>query len=488
MGEQKSKLQLVQGVNLNLNLNRFMSDDELHDAIERFGTPLYIIDEETLHRKVRELLDAYKGFKGRRQIAYSIKANFNPFVIKAFMKDGIMFDLTSLGELYFYTRCNGDASAVVYTSVAEEEEEYMQVLKAGVGRVVVSSYNGLLNLISAARRLSIKPKTMIRINPEIAVKAEVKASYRHGKFGVPFNTNARDSATNLIKRIMQDDLLEFEGFHFHLGSQITDYTCFIHALDRLNAFIANMKKIYPNFTFSTIDIGGGTPVSYGEYVPTPAEMAASIVDRLNRIADNHGSNFMLIIESGRYLTAESTILVSRIVNTKEYTNDRFLIVDSGYHILLDAALLKQEYPQEVLPNRYDGSGGCSNSSGSSSSNGSDSDTHCHSSDNDRYESGNGNGHHSSNGNHTTRRMHLVGRLCDTYDIFPISKASRLSDAKENRYIVFYNVGAYSIVFNMPFHCQTKPPILMKRSDGRLVLVRKPTSIEHLFLEEGGDML
>ncbi|MEM2922978.1 MAG: hypothetical protein QXM77_03445 [Candidatus Nitrosocaldus sp.] len=471
LGEHKSKLQLVQEINL--NLNRFMSDDELHEAIEKFGTPLYIIDEETLHRKVRELLDAYKGFNGKRQVAYSVKANFNPSVIRAFIKDGIMFDLTSLGELYFYTRCGGDTSAVIYTSVAEEEDEYLKVLKAGVGRVVVSSYNGLLNLINAANRLGVRPKTMIRINPEIAVKAEVKASYRHGKFGVPFNTNARDSATKMIKRIMEDRVLEFEGFHFHLGSQITDYTCFIHALDRLDTFIASMRKMYPNFTFNTIDIGGGTPVSYGEYVPTPAEMASGIVDRLNRIADNHNTNFTLVIESGRYLTAESTILVSRIVNTKEYTNDRFLIIDSGYHILLDAALLKQEYPQEVFPSSGD------KNKGSYYNNG----------DNSKYDAKNcscSNDHHD--GNYTHTRTHLVGRLCDTYDIFPISKASRLDGAKENKYIIFYNVGAYSIVFNMPFHCQTKPPILMKMSDGRLMLVRKPTTIEHLFLEEGGDIL
>ncbi|MEM2923890.1 MAG: hypothetical protein QW560_05730 [Candidatus Nitrosocaldus sp.] len=476
LGEHKSKLQLVQEINL--NLNRFMSDDELHEAIEKFGTPLYIIDEETLHRKVRELLDAYKSFKGKRQIAYSVKANFNPSVIRTFMKDAIIFDLTSLGELYFYTRCGGDTSAVIYTSVTEEEDEYLQVLKAGVGKVVVSSYNGLLNLISAASRLGIRPKTMIRINPEIAVKAEVKASYRHGKFGVPFNTNARDSATNMIKRIVQDNILEFEGFHFHLGSQITDYTCFTHALDRLDAFIASMKKIHPNFTFNTIDIGGGTPVSYGEYVPTPAEMASSIVDRLNRIADNHNSNFTLVIESGRYLTAESTILVSRIVNTKEYTNDRFLIVDSGYHILLDAALLKQEYPQEVFPSKGDNSNSSDYSNNSNGSN-----------DHNKYDARNFNGNNNNhNGNYTSTRTHLAGRLCDTYDIFPISKASRLNGAKENKYIIFYNVGAYSIVFNMPFHCQTKPPILMKRSDGRLMLVRKPTTIEHLFLEEGGDLL
>lgn len=431
-----------------IHLNRFMKDDELNEVISRFGTPLYIIDENTLHAKVREFLDAYKGFKGKRQVAYSVKANFNPAVIKAFIKDGIMFDLTSLGELYFYTRCNGKPEDVVYTSVTEEEDEYIQVLKAGVGRVVVSSYNGLMNVISAAERLNVKPRIMIRVNPEVGVKAEVKASYRHGKFGVPFNTNARDSATNMLKYIMNNacNSIEFEGFHFHLGSQITDYSCFAHALERLDAFIASMKKLYPRFSFNTIDIGGGTPVSYGDYVPKPAEIAGSIVDRLNRIADNH-NEFMLIVESGRYLTAESTILISRIVNIKEYTNDRFIIADAGYHILLDAALLKQEYPQEVFPRD-------NNSIGNGSSN---------------------------------TRIHLAGRLCDTYDIFPLSKASRLDDAKESKYIIFYNVGAYSIVFNMPFHCQTKPTILMKKSDGSIAVVRRATTIEQLFIEEGGDL-
>jgi diaminopimelate decarboxylase len=436
----------------NMRLNRFMNDEELIDVISRFGTPLYIIDENTLHAKVKELLDAYSGFKGRRQIAYSIKANFNPAVIRAFIKDGIMFDLTSLGELYFYRMCAGNVDDVIYTSVAEEESEYKEVLSTNVSRIVVSSYNGLMNVIRAAERLNLKPKVMIRINPEVGVKAEVKASYRHGKFGVPFNTNARDSATNMIKYIMNNamDKISFEGFHFHLGSQITDYTCFAHALDRLDAFIANMKKSYPRLDVNTIDIGGGTPVSYGEYVPTPYEIASSIVDRLNRIADNYNKELMLIVESGRYLTAESTILVSRIVNTKEYTNDRFIIADSGYHILLDAALLKQEYPQEIFPK--DGQAMNNHKTG-------------------------------SNGN----RIHLVGRLCDTYDVFPISKISTLHDAMENKYVIFYNVGAYSIVFNMPFHCQTKPPIFMKRSDGKIALVRKPTSIEELFIEEGGDL-
>jgi diaminopimelate decarboxylase len=453
MGEIVRTLQVTHAT----HLNRFIDNRDLGKIVKQFGTPVYVIDEHTLHNKVKELLGAYEKFKGSVNVAYSIKANFNPAVLKAFIKDNILFDATSIGELYFYSMCKGDPENIIYTSVTEELDEYEYALKMGVRRVVVSSYNGLVNLTEAARALNIRPLTMIRINPEVGVKAEVRASYRHGKFGVPFNTNAIDSATNIIRKIFVDNVLSFEGFHFHLGSQITDFACFTHALDKLEGFMAKMKKEYPNFAVNTIDIGGGTPVFYGENVPSPGEIAASMIGKLNQIADTHG-NLSLIIESGRYLTAESTILVSRIVNTKEYANDKFVIVDAGYHILLDSALLKQEYPQEVVF-----------------------------ADSKNHESVNGNAHANGNANGNGSKVHLAGRLCDTYDVFPISKASQLNNADRNKYVLFYNVGAYSIVFNMPFHCQTKPPVVMKKNNGQFVVVRKPTTIEGLFAEEGGNL-
>jgi diaminopimelate decarboxylase len=117
---------------------------------------------------------------------------------------------------------------------------------------------------------------------------------------------------------------------------------------------------------------------------------------------------------------------------------------------LDAALLKQEYPQEIIPMPYT--------------------RRCMT----RFTS--------------QKNIHLAGRLCDTYDLFPLSKMSNLNDATVGRYVSFYNVGAYSMVFNMPFHCQTKPPIIMKATDGDYKLVRKGTSYEDLFREEGGDIL
>jgi diaminopimelate decarboxylase len=442
-----SQIQLVSKPTAAL-LNRFATPLDIKNLAAEYGTPLYLVDEDTLHTKARELHRAYSKFKGPVKVAYSIKANFSPAVIRAFAKDGLTFDLTSLGELHFILQCNADPENVIYTSVTEEPEEYVEVLRSGVRKVVVSSHQGMMNLAYAAGKAGVRPLAMVRINPEVATDAKVRASYKNGKFGVPFNGGTIDSAAKMVKHMLASDLLKFEGFHFHLGSQITDFSCYTHALDKMDAFMTKMKKENPAFQVNTFDIGGGTPVFYNDPVPTPAEMAENHVGRLNQLADNHGV-FTLMIESGRFLVAESSILVSRIVNTKEYNEHKIVIVDAGYHILLDAALLKQEYPQEVIPvvDSKDQTTGLA----------------------------------------APKNTHLAGRLCDTYDVFPLSKASDMSSSEVGNYVSFYNVGAYSVVFNMPFHCQTKPPIVMKDSDGKYRLVRKGTTYEHLFAEEGGHL-
>jgi diaminopimelate decarboxylase len=449
---ENSQIQLVEKPTT-VSLNRFVKPIDINKLVAQYGTPLYLIDEDTLHAKAKELHKAYSKFKGQVKVAYSIKANFTPAVIKAFMKDGIAFDLTSLGELYFIKQCKADPENVIYTSVTEELEEYIEVLQSGVRRIVVSSFNGMANLSKAASKVgggsAAAPLTMVRVNPEVGVKAEVRASYRNSKFGVPFNGGTIDSAAKMIKHLMGSDLLKFEGFHFHLGSQITDFSCYTHALDKMDTFITKMKKENPAFQVNTFDIGGGTPIFYNDPVPTPAQMAENHISRLNQLAETHGTS-TLMIESGRFLVAESSILVSRIVNTKEYNEHKIVIVDAGYHILLDAALLKQEYPQEVVPVVSDSKDKASSLA-------------------------------------TVKNTHLAGRLCDTYDVFPLSKVSNLSESEVGRYVSFYNVGAYSVVFNMPFHCQTKPPIVMKDSDGKFRLVRKGTTYDQLFLEEGGEL-
>src|SRR5437870_9185766 len=149
------------------------SDQELYYLAEKFGTPYFLIDEATLRKNVTEIEQAYQDFKGPFRVAYSMKANFNPSVIRTFVSEGIMFDLTSANELYFLQRCGGSTENVIYTSITESMAEYEQVLKLGVRKIVVSSHNGLLNLVEAAARTGTLVDALVRVNPEVHVKAEL---------------------------------------------------------------------------------------------------------------------------------------------------------------------------------------------------------------------------------------------------------------------------------------------------------------------------
>ena len=121
---ENSQIQLVENLNLTAPaLNRFVNPSDINKLVAQYGTPLYLIDEDTLHTKVKELHTAYSKFIGPVKIAYSIKANFSPAILRTFMTDGITFDLTSIGELHFIKRCKAVPENIIYTSVTEEFEE-----------------------------------------------------------------------------------------------------------------------------------------------------------------------------------------------------------------------------------------------------------------------------------------------------------------------------------------------------------------------------
>jgi diaminopimelate decarboxylase len=418
------------------------SEKELYSLAEKYGTPYFLIDELTLRKKVSEIEQGFAEFKGVFRVAYSVKANFNPSVIRTFSTEGILFDLTAPNELQFILMAGGSAENVMYTSITETMAEYEEILRLGVRKVVVASYNGLVNLQEAAERVDVEVKTMIRVNPEVHVHAELRGSMGHGKFGLQFNGGGEDSALYVLKRLLSMSGLHFEGFHFHLGSQIEDPACYAEAIEKLEGFILDARRQFGNFPVRTIDIGGGLPVSYGRRVPSPRDFGNKIVGQLNSLVESIGEKFTLVAESGRFLTAESTVLVSRVVNVKTFGERKYVYVDAGYHVLLDSALLRHEYPVEVVPG----------------------------------------------GRQSPQKVVLVGRLCDPLDVFPTSSRSKLSGAETGKLVLFRDVGAYTIVMNMPFHSQPRPCVLMKNGQGSIVVARRRQNVERLFAEEGGDCL
>src|SRR5207245_7389234 len=142
---------------------------------------------------------------------------------------------------------------------------------------------------------------------------------------------------------------------------------------------------------------------YGRIVPTPKDLGTKVVGQLNSLMESLGVKFTLVAESGRYLSAEAMILVSRIVNVKDFGENRYVYLDAGYNVLLDAALLKHEYPVEVIP------GGPS----------------------------------------TYPKTVLVGRLCDPLDIFPAACRSNLGGPASGRFVGFRAAGGSRIVTELP---------------------------------------
>ncbi|MDA4119106.1 MAG: hypothetical protein OK436_00785 [Thaumarchaeota archaeon] len=418
------------------------SDKELYNLAEKYGTPYFLIDEATLRKKVSELEQGFAEFKGVFRVAYSVKANFNPSVIRTFSSEGILFDLTAPSELQFIIKAGGSAENVMYTSITETLAEYEEILRLGVRKIVIASFNGLLNLIEAANNVNVAVKTMIRVNPEVHVHAELRGSMGHGKFGLQFNGGREDTALHVLRKLLSSPGLQFEGFHFHLGSQIDDPSCYAEAIEKLEAFILDARRQLGSFEVKTIDIGGGLPVSYGRRVPSPKDLGNKIVGQLNSLVESIGEKFTLVAESGRFLTGESTVLVSRVVNVKSFGESKYVYIDAGYHLLLDSALLRHEYPVEVVPG----------------------------------------------GRQSPQKVVLVGRLCDPLDVFPTSSRSKLGGAEAGKLVMFRDVGAYTIVMNMPFHSQPRPYVLMRNGQGSVVVARKKQDVDHLFADEGGDCL
>ncbi len=133
-------------------------------------------------------------------------------------------------------------------------------------------------------------------------------------------------------------------------------------------------------------------------------------------------------------------MVSRVVNVKRFGENKYVYLDAGYNNLADSALLRHEYPVEVVPG----------------------------------------------GSTTHQKTVLVGRLCDSLDVFTTSSRSKLGGAEVGKLVVFRGVGAYSIVLASPFHCQPRPYVHMRDAQGKYLVVRKGQSVEELFEEEGGD--
>jgi len=291
------------------------------------GTPCYVYSRATLERHWRAFDEALQAWP--HLICYAVKANSNLAVLKVLADLGSGFDIVSGGELARVLRAGGSPDKIVFSGVGKTQAEMEQALAAGIHCFNVESHAELLRLNAVAGSHGCRAPISLRVNPDVDANTHpyISTGLKHNKFGV-----AIDHALRLYQEAAALPHIAVIGVDCHIGSQLTQISPFLDALERLLDLVARLDQV--GIHLQHLDIGGGLGVRYrDETPPTPAEYAAA----LQRILGDTPP-FTLLMEPGRAIAANAGLLLTRVEYLKVTEDHNFALVDAGMNDLIRPAL------------------------------------------------------------------------------------------------------------------------------------------------------
>ena len=305
------------------------------DIVRQYGTPCYIYSRATLERHWHAFNDALGEHP--HLICYSLKANSNLAVLNILARLGSGFDIVSMGELERVIAAKGDPAKVVFSGVGKHAHEMQRALEVGIYCFNVESTAELLQLNTIAANCDRQASIALRINPDVDANTHpyIATGLKENKFGISIN-----EAKDLYRHAQQLSHINVIGVDCHIGSQLTEATPLLAALDRLLILIDELQTM--GIPIKTLDLGGGLGVKYqNESPPHPKEYAQAIRQKIS------GRDLQIILEPGRAIAANAGILVTRVEYLKHSQHTNFAIVDAAMNDLLRPALYQAW--QEIIP-------------------------------------------------------------------------------------------------------------------------------------------
>jgi diaminopimelate decarboxylase len=307
----------------------YFKDVLLKKIAKEIGTPCYVYSKQALINNWNLFNNAF-GNSYAYQINYAVKANSNLAVLNILRSCGSGFDIVSIGELERVLAVNGDVNKIIFSGVGKTTQELLRALEVGVGCINIESEEELVWLNQLAINANKIANIAIRVNPDVASGSHpyISTGMSNSKFGVSIS-----DAKKLYK--LANDLagINIQGIAFHIGSQITELSPFILAIDKILELIKYLNSI--NIKLKHINVGGGLGVSYSsEQVPSPEEYIKALLDKLQP------TGLMIYIEPGRAIAASAGILLTKVEYIKQQDdyNKYFAIVDAAMNDLLRPAL------------------------------------------------------------------------------------------------------------------------------------------------------
>jgi len=323
----------------------FVDGLDLDQLIEENGTPLFIFSEQQLLRQYMYILESFKAKLGDSfELAFSIKSNPLPEIIRTFIKLSTFFEVTSLGEMKLLLKLGASAQNIIYTNIVKPKNTIKFALKAGIQKFAIDSCSDIKRIKKIAEFEKKSIKAFIRINPLINLENTIfSCSGEYSKIGIPIPPKEEsNSEFNEVLSICEESqLVDLIGLHMHLGSQITNIKPYREALCRIRNLIHYLNQ--KNIEIKVLDIGGGFPINYGNVeVPSVSSFAEAVKTEIKEYLPS----ISIIAESGRFLTAPAGILaVSVVTIKKDPKNCEIACLDGNfYNTLPDIITSNWMYP------------------------------------------------------------------------------------------------------------------------------------------------
>ncbi|MGI6008934.1 MAG: diaminopimelate decarboxylase [Methanomethylophilus sp.] len=381
----------------------------VEDIADEFGTPVYVTDEQRVRENYRAVYSAFSKYM-ETEVHYAAKANTNMAILSILRQEGSGIDAVSIGEVRTCLKAGFDPSKIMYTGVFVSEEELKQVVATGV-RVNLDSPS------EAEKMARIAPgaEVSFRITPGVGSGHgdKVITGNKGAKFGIP-----RDKVVETYLHAL-DIGLNPVGIHAHIGSGGQSVEPFIDEAEVLSELINQIDEAGIKLKF--VDIGGGIGVPYkpNEEEMDLDNMASEVTDVFEQNTDIR----KIIVEPGRYIVADSTVLLTRCTDVKDAETKKYVGVDAGFNTLIRPAMYGSFH--------YIADG-------------------------------------SKFGKACTSRYDIAGPLCESGDYLGHDRV--LPDVEEGDVMVVYDAGAYGYSMSSRYNSRQLPAEVLV-NDGKAELIR-----------------
>lgn len=384
-----------------------LTGDRLRRLAEEHGTPLYVTSGETVRARAREVREAFP----EAEICYAAKANGNPHLLRLLRSEGARVDAVSLGEVTAAERAGFAAEEIVYTGVFPPDDELAAVARRGV-RINANCGADLERLAGEGATGEVG----LRVNPLVGAghHAHVVTGGPGAKFGVPL-----DRAADAYGRGRELGL-PVTGLHMHIGSGIRDPEPVLEGVEVLAGLVRRLRS--RGRPVELVDVGGGWGVPY-----RPGEAGMDVGALADGVRARLPDDVRLAVEPGRYLVAESTVLLTRVTAVEP----PFVGVDAGMNTHLRPALYDAYHHVSSLEEREG----------------------------------------------PERTVHVVGPICETADV--LGRDRVLPDPRAGDLLAVHTVGAYGSVMASRYNGRPLPgEVLVDGGEARVI--RRAESREDLF--------